>query len=44
MGLLFCGDKARAQAALGEGWSGVFPGADISWMIGAAQQFADIAH
>ena len=40
--LLYCGDKERAQAALAEGWSGVFPGADIGWMIAAAKEFADV--
>ena len=36
VGMLFCGDKARAKAALEDGWSAVFPGADISWMVAAA--------
>merc|ERR1719184_144732 len=35
--LLYCGDKDRARAALAEGWSGVFPGADIGWVMAAAQ-------
>merc|ERR1712179_798144 len=42
--LLYCGDKERAQASLAEGWSGVFPGADIAWMLGAAKEFADICN
>ena len=40
--LLYCGDKERAQAALAEGWSGVFPGADVGWMIAATKEFADV--
>ena len=42
LSLLYCGDKERAQAALAEGWSGVFPGADIGWMVAAAKEFADV--
>ena len=40
--LLYCGDKERARASLAEGWSGVFPGADIGWMMAAAKEFADV--
>ena len=36
VGMLFCGDKARAKDALEDGWSAVFPGADMSWMVAAA--------
>merc|ERR1711970_633401 len=42
LSLLYCGDKDRARAALAEGWSGVFPGADIGWVMAAAKDFADI--
>jgi len=42
LGLLYCGDKERASSALKEGWSGVFPGADIAWMIDAAKDFASV--
>merc|ERR1711942_522394 len=42
--LLYCGDKERAESSLAEGWSGVFPGADIAWMLGAAKEFADICN
>jgi len=42
LSMLYCGDKERAEASLAEGWSGVFPGADIGWMVAAAKQFADI--
>merc|ERR1712215_306903 len=40
--LLYCGDKKRAKEALAEGWSGVFPGADVGWVISIAKEFADI--
>ena len=42
LSLLYCGDKERARASLAEGWSGVFPGADIGWMMAAAKEFADV--
>jgi len=42
LSLLYCGDKERAKVSLAEGWSGVFPGTDMTWMIGAARNFVDI--
>ena len=34
--------QEMARRKLAEGWDGVFPGADITWIINAAKQFADI--
>jgi len=40
--MIMVGNMDLAQSKLAEGWSGVFPGADITWIINAAKQFADI--
>jgi len=42
LSLLYCGDKERAKASLAEGWSGVFPGTDVRWMIAAAKDIVDV--
>jgi len=42
LGLIYCGDNARARACLAQGWAGVFPGADIGWMAAAAREAAAI--
>merc|ERR1712098_603276 len=42
IGMLMCGDKKSGETALKQGWSGVFPGADITWMIGAAKEMSSI--
>jgi len=42
LSLLFCGDKERARSAVEEGWSGVFPGSDMAWMIKVAKEFASV--
>merc|ERR1712117_358034 len=34
--------REMAEEMLAQGWSGVFPGADITWIINAARQFSDI--
>ena len=34
--------QEMARRKLAEGWDGVFPGADITWIINAAKQFVDI--
>jgi len=34
--------KEAAEQKLSEGWSGVFPGYDINWIISAAMQYAEI--
>ena len=35
-------NQEMARRKLAEGWDGVFPGADITWIINAAKQFVDI--
>ena len=40
--MIMVGNMELARAKLEEGWSGVFPGADITWIINAAKQFSDI--
>ena len=40
--MLMVGNMELARSKLEEGWSGVFPGADITWIINAAKQFSDI--
>merc|ERR1711915_882443 len=42
LSMLYCGDKERAKESLAEGWSGVFLGADIGWMMAAAKEYAEI--
>merc|ERR1711915_610551 len=42
LSMLYCGDKERAKESLADGWSGVFPGADIGWMMAAAKEYAQI--
>jgi len=44
MGLIYCGDNERAKACLKQGWSGVFPGADIGWVAAAARASASIVN
>ena len=41
--MLMVGSVEMAQQKLDEGWNGVFPGADITWIINAAKQFSNIA-
>ena len=41
--MLMVGSAEMAKKKLDEGWNGVFPGADITWIINAAKQFSDIA-
>jgi len=40
--MLMTPTEELARQKLAEGWDGVFPGADISWMINAARPFANI--
>ena len=40
--MLMVGSVEMAQKKLEEGWNGVFPGADITWIINAAKQFSTI--
>ena len=40
--MLMTPNEELARQKLAEGWDGVFPGADISWMINAAKPFANI--
>lgn len=40
--MIMVGNMELARSKLEEGWSGVFPGADITWIINAAKQFSDI--
>jgi len=42
IGMIFVGDKARAQEALEEGWSLCIPAADISWMTETIANIVDI--
>jgi len=42
LGMLFCGDKHRAQAALEEGWAFAAPGADVFWMKQLVADIVDI--
>merc|ERR1711972_206759 len=44
LGLIYCGDNERAKACLKQGWSGVFPGADIGWVAAAARASASIVN
>ena len=40
--MLMVGSAEMAKKKLEEGWNGVFPGADITWIINAAKQFSTI--
>ena len=40
--MLMVGNAEIAKQKLEEGWNGVFPGADITWIINAAKQFSTI--
>ena len=40
--MLMVGNAEMAKKKLEEGWNGVFPGADITWIINAAKQFSTI--
>lgn len=44
LSMLYCGDKERARSALEEGWEAVFPGADVSWMVAIAKDFATVTN
>jgi len=37
--MIMVGDQEMAKKKLADGWSGVFPGADITWIINAAKEF-----
>ena len=37
--MIMVGDQEMARKKLADGWSGVFPGADITWIINAAKEF-----
>jgi len=40
--MIMVGDREMATKKLNEGWDGIFPGADITWIINAAKQFSDL--
>eukprot|EP00088_Acartia_fossae_P027718 TRINITY_DN28450_c0_g1_i1.p1 TRINITY_DN28450_c0_g1~~TRINITY_DN28450_c0_g1_i1.p1 ORF type:complete len:261 (+),score=35.58 TRINITY_DN28450_c0_g1_i1:48-785(+) len=42
IGMLFCGDKHRAQEALEEGWSFAAPHCDVGWFMNMVQDVMDI--
>ena len=40
--MIMVGDREMATKKLNEGWDGIFPGADITWIINAAKQFSEL--
>jgi len=42
LGMIYCGSRERARQCLDQGWGGVFPGADMSWITATARDMATL--